>query len=211
MGSIRPDSSRTDQIASVEVHASLDINGLIRIFDRYRPQLMRMISRRLDRCLIRRVDPSDIIQETFLRAAAALDRSCCCSDQSIEQWLEEQASYAVNDCHRLHLATRMNAACAEVRNDGHLSASGLENLAESVISPGSRIANAELVSQVRGLILGMSEVDQQILLLRHVEEMSISESASRLQISVDTAKKRHLRAIRRLRDLCKDLGVSNPG
>lgn len=57
----------------------------------------------------------------------------------------------------------------------------------------------------------MVEIDREILVLRHIEELSISEAAAELNISVDTAKKRHLRAIRRLQELCSGLNGLSVG
>jgi len=61
---------------------------------------------------------------------------------------------------------------------------------------------------MRSMIAEMPDLDREILLLRHVEEMTVSEAAAELNISVEAAKKRHLRAIRRLQTSCDGLNGS---
>lgn len=102
---------------------------------------MRMIVLRLDQRLSGRVDPSDIIQETFLRANAAFEDYRRMSNLPIYNWLRIQAQFAVGDCHRTHLATHKRAAGLEQREASSASMTALEELAESMISPGSRFAN----------------------------------------------------------------------
>ena len=55
----------------------------------------------------------------------------------------------------------------------------------------------------------MSENDRIVLTLRHVDELSIREIAEELKLAVDTAKKRYVRAIRRLRAACEDLNPND--
>ncbi len=186
-----------------------DRQTLVETFEQNRDRLRRMISLRLDRRLAQRIDPSDIVQETYLRAEAAFDEYQRQSNLPLYAWLRIQAQFAVGDCHRTHLATQKRAAGCETPQSAEDTFSALEHLAVSMISPGSEIANRDLAEQIRMKIAGMPEMDREILFLRHIEELSISESAMALGISVDTAKKRHLRAVRRLQQLCQTLAESH--
>ena len=47
----------------------------------------------------------------------------------------------------------------------------------------------------------LSKLDHEILVLRHLEQLSNSECAAALEISEAAAKKRHVRALVRLRRL----------
>ena len=51
----------------------------------------------------------------------------------------------------------------------------------------------------------MKPNDRQILFLRMIEQLSTEEAAQRLGISVAAAKKRHIRAFRRLVEACQTL------
>ena len=202
----RIDADRT-QISS-EVTSLAD---LIEAIQENKDRLTRLIAMRLDRRLAGRVDPSDILQETFLRANAAFEEYRRQGNLPIYNWLRIQAQYAVGDCHRTHLGTQKRAAGNEEKQASDSRLAALEELAESMISPSSHIARLDLVNRIRELIAGMSEIDREILVLRHTEELSISEAAAELNISVETAKKRHLRALRRLQELCHGLNTSSVG
>ncbi len=185
-------------------------------FEEHRDRLLRLISLRLDRRLAGRVDPSDIIQETYIRANAAYDEYRRQSDLPIYNWLRIQAQFAVGDCHRTHLGTQKRAAGMELQQTGLAGAesslagmAALENLAESMISPGSKVAKADLAQRVREIIDGMGRLDREILVLRHIEELTIAEAAAELGIALEAAKKRHLRALRKLQELCESLTGSS--
>lgn len=185
-------------------------------FEEHRDRLLRLISLRLDRRLAGRVDPSDIIQDTFIRANTAYDEFCRQSDLPLYNWLRIQTQFAVGDCHRTHLGTQKRAAGMELQaaaNPGSESCeaglAALENLAESMISPGSKVAISDLAAKVREIIEGMGPLDREILILRHIEELSIAEAAAELGIGLEAAKKRHLRALRKLQELCDGLTGSS--
>lgn len=190
------------------VHSGVDRAEIASVMQENRDRLLRLISLRLDSRLNGRIDPSDILQETFLRASAAFDDYCRQSQMPLYNWLRLQARFAVGDCHRRHLATQKRAVrneCVKIHDSRVIA---LEQLAESMISPQSRLAMMDLAEQVKSVIAGMQEHDREILVLRHIEDLSISEAAAELNINVATAKKRHLRAIRRLQELCEDLNSS---
>ncbi len=186
-------------------------SDLIAAFQENKDRLIRLIGMRLDRRLAGRIDPSDILQDTFLRADAAFEEYVRLSEMPVYNWLRVQAQFAVGDCHRTHLGTLKRAASMEEPTNNSDSDPGLEALAESMISPASKVANADLAAKVRELITEMDPRDRDILVLRHVEELSIAEAAAELGITTDAAKKRHLRAVRRLQDLCRGLNGSSAG
>lgn len=66
-------------------------------FEEHRDRLLRLISLRLDRRLAGRVDPTDIIQDAFIRANAAYDEYRRQSDLPLYNWLCILAQFAVGD------------------------------------------------------------------------------------------------------------------
>ena len=59
----------------------------------------------------------------------------------------------------------------------------------------------ELVDQVQAAIGTMSTTDQEILALRHFEELTNSEAAEALEIEPKAASIRYVRAILRLKEV----------
>ncbi len=174
-------------------------------FDRLRSHLCRMVSLRLSPCLSTRVDPSDVVQEAFLRASTNFSQYRAADGMSLSGWLRLQTRYAVGDCHRRNLKTQKRDARREEQGFCDISASALDQLAESMSSTSSVVARQELGQRIRASIEQMSALDREILILRHLEDISIADAAVELNISLDAAKKRHLRAIRKLQQLCEGL------
>ncbi len=74
-------------------------------------------------------------------------------------------------------------------------------LARSLLieSPSRQLTRKELAHQVRLAVQSMRDADREVLLLRHVEELSNAETADVLEIDPGTASQRYGRAPRRLR------------
>ena len=103
--------------------------------EQYRGDLRRVVRVRLDDQLIRRLDPSDVIQEVFLKAAP-----------QVEKWLEEEKSvYAclyqltrrhLDRIHRDHLQ-RERRSVAKERANVDLPDDSIADLAARLIDGGS--------------------------------------------------------------------------
>jgi RNA polymerase sigma-70 factor (ECF subfamily) len=68
-------------------------------------------------------------------------------------------------------------------------------------SPSGRALRAELRQRVRSALDQLDPGDREILVMRHVEQLRVSEIASLLGISEGAVKMRRLRAAERLREL----------
>src|SRR5882724_1488564 len=77
----------------------------------YRDRLRRMVAFRLDPRLRGRVDPSDIVQETFLDATGLLAEYQVDPPLPFYLWLRQIAGTRLAKAHRHHLGTR----CRDVR------------------------------------------------------------------------------------------------
>ncbi len=76
-----------------------------------------------------------------------------------------------------------------------------ERLIAAGTSPSRRLIRDELRQRVRAALEATSPRDREILVMRHLEEMSAAEIAASLGITEGAAKARHTRALERLRDL----------
>jgi RNA polymerase sigma-70 factor (ECF subfamily) len=68
-------------------------------------------------------------------------------------------------------------------------------------SPSRRLLRDELRERVRAALAAAPPRDREILVMRHLEEMSAAEIAATLGITERAAKARHTRALERLRGL----------
>ena len=80
-------------------------------------------------------------------------------------------------------------------------------LVTSSLHAGRRLLVAELMVRVRTGLQQLSANDRELLVMRHLEQLSVEEIAEVLSITKTAVTTRHLRALERLRDvLGEDFG-----
>src|SRR5262249_54102978 len=84
------------------------------LLEQSRPRLRRMIALRRDPRLHGRIDPSDVIQETYLEAAARLAEYVHQPTMPFFLWLRFLAGQKLVTLHRHHLGRQMRDAGREV-------------------------------------------------------------------------------------------------
>jgi RNA polymerase sigma-70 factor (ECF subfamily) len=184
--------------------------ALAALFSRHRDRLWRLVSFRMDRRLAGRVDPDDVLQEAYLAAAQRLPHYGADSTMTPFVWLRLIVMQTLTDVHRHHLGAQMRDAQREVSARGrHQAQSTSASLAAILVgrftSPSQVAARAEMVDQVERAIAAMDPLDQEVLALRHFEELTNSEVAEVLGIQQKAASIRYVRAIRRLKEVLSRL------
>jgi RNA polymerase sigma-70 factor (ECF subfamily) len=179
---------------------------------RHRERLKQMVALHLDQRLAARVDPSDVVQEALLDAAQALDDYLRERPVPFYPWLRQLAWERLIDLHRRHRHAQRRTVKREESLAAHLSDESAQQLADRVLarqsSPSDRAIRGELRSRIRAALDRLSESDREVLVLRHLEQLSTRETAAVLGIREGTVKLRHLRALERLRVL---LGPDSEG
>ncbi len=187
-----------------------DQEALAELFSRHRDRLWRMVNFRLDRRLHGRVDADDVLQEAYLDALQRLPHYLQQKrNMSFFVWLRCIVSQTLVDIHRKHLGAKMRAADREVSLHNPLSNTTSVSMAAQLLghltSPSHAAMRHELSRQLEEALEKMNPIDREILALRHFEELTNSEVAEVLGIQQKAASIRYVRAIRRLKDILKDL------
>ena len=107
-------SLRTPESELVRRAVSGDQAAFSDLLARHRERLRRMVALRLDRRLRGRVDPSDIIQDACIDAAAGLADYARRGEMSFFLWLRWLTGMKINAAHRKHLGFRVRDAGREV-------------------------------------------------------------------------------------------------
>jgi RNA polymerase sigma-70 factor (ECF subfamily) len=174
-------------------------------FDRHRERLWRMIRFRMDRRLASRIDPDDVLQEAYVAAAARLPHYLANPEMSPFLWLRLIVGQTMIDIHRRHVGAKMRDAgreqSARARYPDATSVSLAAELAGSATGPSTGAMRAEVSEQLQQAIAAMSELDQEIIALRHFEDLTNAETAEALGLQPTAASNRYVRAIARLRDI----------
>ena len=187
-----------------------DEKALAELFDSYRDRLIRMVKLRLDRRLSRRVDPADVVQETYLSVQRKFDAYRQDSKLPFFVWIRLETGQKLIDVHRFHLGAKMRDAGQEVSiHRGGMPSVESITLAEKLLgrlSSASQAAmKAELKLKVQDALNSMEPNDREMLVLRHFEELTNREAALSLGISVTAACNRYVRALERLRHVFRQM------
>ncbi len=183
-----------------------DGDALGGLFDLHRERLWRMVTFRMDRRLRARVDADDVLQESYVSARQRIQYFHNDADHSIFVWLRLIVGQTLVDVHRRHLGAEMRDVSRDVSLQGMrypraTSASIAVELLGSMTSPSQAAARAETTLQLEQAIGSMSEIDQEIIALRHFEDLTNNEVAEVLHIGVTAASNRYIRAIGRLKSI----------
>jgi RNA polymerase sigma-70 factor (ECF subfamily) len=87
---------------------------------------------------------------------------------------------------------------------GPADRSSVELIAELIdreLTPATAALRKELQSRFQTVLRALDEDDREIILMRHFEQLSNQEVASTLGLTEPAASMRHLRALRKLREL----------
>jgi RNA polymerase sigma-70 factor, ECF subfamily len=187
-----------------------DQQALGALFARYRERLRRMVHLRLDRRLQGRIDPSDILQETYLVLDQRFPEYAANPTMPFFLWLRVLAGQKLIDVHRQHLGAKMRTVEQEVSlHRGALpqasSASLAQHLLGRLTSASKALLRAETQIRVQEALNSMDPMDREVLVLRHFEMLSTDETATVLGITKGAAAKRYIRALKRLKDMLAGL------
>jgi len=174
------------------------------LMERYRDKLLRMIAVRLDRRVLGKVDCEDILQDAFVETARRIREYLAQPAVPFFVWLRQITNQVVIDTHRRYLGAQKRDVQQEVALDrgtsSSTSLSGLVlQLADSLTTPSQFAVRGEAVSELARALEQLEEIDREVLVLRHLEELSNNEAAHILGIDKYAASKRYLRALERLR------------
>jgi RNA polymerase sigma-70 factor, ECF subfamily len=182
------------------------------LFSLHRQRIWRMIRFRMDRRLAARIDPDDVLQEAFLAARTRIENFLAEPHGSFFVWLRMIALQTLFDQHRHHIGAEMRNAARDVRLDqpdpGNTSLCLAAQLAGSITSPSQAAAGLEMQQRLEQAIDSMAALDQEIIAMRHFEDLTNLESAEALGISPTAASNRYVRAIARLKEILTAFGDS---
>lgn len=186
-----------------------DQAAIAQLFDQHRRRLRTMIEMRLDPRLAGRVDPSDVLQETYLDAHKLIEEFKE-GDLPFFLWLRLKVGHRLTYLHRYHLGAQKRSAYKEVSLvTGPMPAASSVSLASQLMGRITSASNAAIRAETRlrlqQALNKMDEIDREVLVLRHFEDLTNIETAQALGISQTAASNRYVRALSRLKDAMKSM------
>ncbi|MHC5111008.1 MAG: sigma-70 family RNA polymerase sigma factor [Planctomycetota bacterium] len=174
------------------------------LFARHRERLRRMVAFHMDDRLARRVDASDIVQEALEAASRRLPDYLRDRPLPFYPWLRQMARDRLADMHRRHIRAQKRAAGREQGRyllPDHSTLALANQLLANQTSPSGHFAREELRDRMHTTLKRLPSRDQEVLVLRHLEQLSTREIAAVMGITEGAVKTRHLRALQRLHSL----------
>lgn len=187
-----------------------DERAVNRLLEHHRDALRNMVRLRLDRQIANRIDASDVVQDVMLEAARRLRDYLQDPRMPFHLWLRQLAKDRMIDLHRRHHAQRRS-----VDRERPLALTGMPDqssvdlaahLADAQLTPAAASIRKELEQRFLAAIDQLEEQDREVIIMRHVEQLSNSDVAAALGLTAAAAGMRHFRALQRLRTVLGEPG-----
>lgn len=172
------------------------------LLTRHRDRLRRMVSIRMDRRLAPRMDPSDIVQDVLADADRELSDYLRRRPVPFYPWLRQLAWDRLVEVHRRHVRAGKRSVKREEPGLLDLPDESAMMLADRFLdrsrSPSQQAVREETRRRVRAAIALLADRDREVLVLRHLEQLTTAQTAAVLGITDSAVKARHVRALDRL-------------
>lgn len=176
------------------------------LLDHQREPLRRMIGMRLDPAIAAREDASDIVQNVLIEAHHRIQNYLKNPAMPFRLWLRHIAMDHIIDAHRRHRLAQRRSLDREQslnsrENPDHSSMEIAGQLMDAGVTPASEALKREMAQRVRDALEELAPEDREIILMRSMEQLSNQEVAGILQLTEAAASMRHLRALRKLKQV----------
>jgi RNA polymerase sigma-70 factor (ECF subfamily) len=144
-----------------------------------------------------------VVQESLAEADRRLPDYLRDRPMPFYPWLRALALQRLADLHRRHVRSLKRSVRREEARLPFLTDDSVQDLARRVTgrgsSPSAGMQRREAQERMRAALARLPERDREVLLLRHLEQLSVREMAAVLGSSEGAVKVRHVRALERLR------------
>lgn len=187
----------TDQLLDRVVDGEMSAIGTL--LEMHRMRLHRMVRMRIDDRLAARLDASDVVQDALVEAHRLLPDYAAKRPIPFYPWLRQLAWVRLLQMYRRHMAAQRRSVLREDRLK--LSSDSENVLAERLTAgdtPSEHLMHQEIKQRVRSAIAQLPVNCREVIVLRHLEDLSAHEAAATLGISNVAFYSRYYRAIKRL-------------
>lgn len=146
------------------------------LFERMRERLLLYVSCRIGR-LKSEVEPQDVVQETYLEAHRSFETFRGGGAGAFVTWLLRIADHRLQDLAKRYGAGKRKADLVRISQVDGIRASGA--------GPSSMGARSEQIERLRRAIVGALDAEEaEAVLLKHLQELTLEETAARMGKSV---------------------------
>lgn len=200
--------SRVDQPSLVKLLAQArtgDHGARDELFDRCRNYVSFVARAQVETWLRRKVDASDIVQQTMLEAHRAFDQFRGESEQEWLAWLKRILNNNAADFVRHYRTTQKRRVSREVPLERQVDGEEVRfEPAAPIDSPSQLVMQYEDEIRLADAISQLSEDHQEVILLRNVQRLPFEDVAEQMNRTRPATQMLWMRAIKKLQQLLKD-------
>jgi RNA polymerase sigma-70 factor (ECF subfamily) len=195
----------TDQL--LDLVAQGEQSAAATLLTRHKDRLRRMVKLRLDPRLSARLDPSDVVQDALVEAHKRLAAYAQERQIPFYPWLRSIAWDRLIAMKRQHVTAERRTVRREI---GKLDLSGdsemilVNRLATATSTPSDQLIRREVRARIQHAIAKLPPRDHEVIVLRHLEELSFPETAAVLGLTESAVFSRYRRALERLHRLLSE-------
>ena len=181
-----------------------EAGAIDRLLETYRQYLRLLARTSIDASLQGKADPSDLVQETFLKAHQHFGQFRGQSEAELTAWLRQILARNLADLvRRYHLAeSRRSGRERSLEQLLATSSAALDNLLARVgDSPSQSAEDRELSVVLANALAELSDEQREVIVLRSLQERDWPEVARRMGRTAGAVRKLWVRALKRLRPL----------
>jgi RNA polymerase sigma-70 factor (ECF subfamily) len=185
-----------------------DRSALDQLLSGHRNYLLSVITLRMDRHMLARADPSDVVQEAQMEAVRRIEEYLVREPMPFHLWLRKTARENLLRLRRQHVEAGRRSVANEIPLPDSSSAMLAHRIVSTESNPGNAAMEQELTQRLQECISQLPDMDAEILLMRTLEGLNNQEAAQVLEIDQNAASKRFGRAILKLRQILLASGLS---
>ncbi|UCG16932.1 MAG: sigma-70 family RNA polymerase sigma factor [Phycisphaerales bacterium] len=205
------DETVTDSTETRQLLARLqagEAEALDELLARHRAYLQQVITLRMDEQMRRRVDASDVVQETQLEAAGRIADYLQRQPMPFRVWLRKTAHERLAKARQRHVVAEKRSVRREAAWPYRSTLQLAQRLLGGGSTPSEQAARRELADRVRRAIGQLEELDRDIILMLDIEGLSSPQAAYVLDLEAATVRRRHTRALLKIHEILRAGGLT---
>jgi RNA polymerase sigma-70 factor (ECF subfamily) len=199
------DTDRTDESVSRLIDGARQGDAACRdrLFELCRSYLGFAARAQLETWLKRKVDASDLVQQTLLEAHRDFDRFDGRTEQEWLAWLKRILSHNAADFVRRYRGTAKRQERREIPigDRSTTGAGGVPEPAAPIATPSQEFLQLDSELRVAAALAQLPPDYQEVIVLRNLQRLPFNEVAERMERSRPAVQMLWMRAIKKLQDL----------
>ena len=173
------------------------------LLETYRHYLKLLARTGIDTSLQGKADPSDLVQETFLKADQHFGQFHGRGEAELTAWLRQIMARNLADLVRHYHLAEGRRTCRECSLEQLLteSSQALDNLLAGAASPSESAQRREMSVVLANALAELSDEQREVIVLRSLQEQDWPKVARRMGRTVGAVRMLWVRALKRLRPL----------